>query len=191
LPPLVNLLREEAPHVQLSVLQLDAQHLDSWLETGTVDFAMGAFPHLTKGIRRQLLWTERYVSVVRKGHPRIASDPSLKEFAAEKHVLVSTIGTGHAHQLAERAVEAAVPAANIILRVPIFLAASIIAKHTDAVATLPVSIATVLAEDLDLDIVNPPIKLPKIDIFQYWHQRFHREPGSRWIRAVFARLFRA
>jgi DNA-binding transcriptional LysR family regulator len=190
LPPLVNLLREEAPHVQLSVLQLDAQHLDSWLETGTVDFAMGAFPHLTKGIRRQPLWTERYVSVVRKGHPRIAADPSLKAFAAEKHVLVSTIGTGHAHQLAERAVEAAVPAENIILRVPIFLAASIIAKHTDAVATLPVSIATVLAEDLDLDIITPPIKLPKIDIFQYWHERFHREPGNRWIRAVFARLFR-
>jgi DNA-binding transcriptional LysR family regulator len=74
--------------------------------------------------------------------------------------------------------------------VPIFLAASIIAKHTDAVATLPVSIATVLAEDLDLDIITPPIKLPKIDIFQYWHERFHREPGNRWIRAVFARLFR-
>ena len=73
---------------------------------------------------------------------------------------------------------------------PIFLAASIVAKHTDAVATLPVSIATVLAEDLDLEIVTPPIKLPKIEIFQYWHQRFNREPGNLWIRAVFSRLFR-
>src|SRR5262249_3081220 len=103
LPPLVNLLQEEAPNVRISALQLDAQHLDSWLETGTVDFAMGSFRHLTKGIRRQVLWTERYVSVVRKGHPRLASEPSLKEFAAERHVLVSTIGSGHAHQLAERA----------------------------------------------------------------------------------------
>jgi DNA-binding transcriptional LysR family regulator len=190
LPPLVNLLQQEAPHVQLSVMQLDAQHLDSWLETGTVDFAMGAFPHLTKGIRRQPLWLERYVSVVRKGHPRIDGEPSLKAFAAEKHVLVSTVGTGHAHQLAERAVEAAIAPGNIICRVPIFLAASIIAKHTDAIATLPVSIATVLAEDLDLEIVTPPIKLPKIEIFQYWHQRFHREPGNQWIRGVFSRLFR-
>jgi DNA-binding transcriptional LysR family regulator len=191
LPPLVNLLQAEAPHVRLSAMQLDAQHLDSWLETGTVDFAMGAFPHLTKGIRRQALWTERYVSVVRKGHPRIKGEPSLKAFAGEKHVLVSTFGTGHAHQLAERAVEAAIPADNIICRVPIFLAASIVAKHTDAVATLPVSIATVLAEDLDLEIVTPPIRLPKIEIFQYWHQRFNREPGNLWIRAVFSRLFRS
>ena len=190
LPPLVNLLQEEAPHVRLSAVQFDAEHLDSWLEAGTIDFAMGSFPHLTKGIRRQALWIERYVSVVRKGHPRLDAEPSLKAFAAEKHVLVSTFGTGHAHQLAERAVEAAIPLENIICRVPIFLAASIIAKRSDAVATLPLSIATVLVEDLDLAVITPPIKLPRIEISQYWHERFHREPGNQWIRSIFTRLFR-
>lgn len=190
LPPLLNLLREEAPHIQVSAMQLDAQHLDSWLETGVVDFAMGSFPHLPKSIRRQPLWIERYVSVVRKKHPRLGTSPSLKTFAAEKHVLVSTFGTGHAHQLAERAVEAAIPAENIICRVPIFIAAAVVAKHTDAVATLPLSIATVLADDLDLALIAPPIKLPRIEISQYWHERFHREPGNVWIRKVFAKLFR-
>jgi DNA-binding transcriptional LysR family regulator len=127
---------------------------------------------------------------VKKGHPRLSGAPSLKVFAAERHVLVSTFGTGHAHQRAERAVEAAVPAENIICRVPIFLAASIIAKRSDAVATLPLSIANVLADELDLEVITPPIKLPRIEISQYWHERFHREPGNRWIRSVFARLFR-
>jgi DNA-binding transcriptional LysR family regulator len=171
-------------------MQLDAQHLDSWLDTGTVDFAMGSFPQLQKSIRRQPLWIERYVSVVRKRHPRLRASPAFKAFAAEKHVLVSTFGTGHAHQLAERAVEAAIPAENIICRVPIFLAAAVVAKHTDAVATRPLSIATVLADDLDLELITPPIKLPRIEISQYWHERFHREPGNIWIRKVFARLFR-
>ena len=91
---------------------------------------------------------------------------------------------------AEQAVEAAIPPENIICRVPIFIAAAIIAKHTNAVATLPMSIATVLAEDLDLEIIRPPIKLPKIEIFQYWHNRFHQEPANKWIRSVFASLFR-
>jgi DNA-binding transcriptional LysR family regulator len=144
LPPLVNLLRDEAPHVRLRVMQLDAQHLDSWLETGTIDFAMGSFPTLVKGVRRQFLWVEEYVSVVNRGHPRVSSNPTLREFASENHVLVSTLGTGHAHKLAERAVEAAIPPQNIICRVPIFIAAAVVAKHTDAVATLPVSIASVL-----------------------------------------------
>jgi DNA-binding transcriptional LysR family regulator len=70
-----------------------------------------------------------------------------------------------------------------------FIGAAVLAKHTDAVATLPRSIATVLARDLDLTIIQPPIRLPTIDIHQYWHDRFHREPGNQWIRSVFARLF--
>jgi DNA-binding transcriptional LysR family regulator len=70
-----------------------------------------------------------------------------------------------------------------------FIGAAVLAKHTDAVATLPRSIATVLARDLDLAIIKPPIRLPTIDIYQYWHHRFHREPGSQWIRSVFATLF--
>jgi hypothetical protein len=38
--------------------------------------------------------------------------------------------------------------------------------------------------------ITPPIRLPRIEISQYWHERFHREPGNVWIRKVFAKLFR-
>jgi len=190
LPPLVERLLTEAPNVRLNVLQLEAAHLEPWLESGKLDFAMGSFPMLTKGIRRQLLWAERYVAVVRRGHPRISSDPAMRAFAAEKHVLVSIAGSGHAHQTMERALEAAIPAENIICRIPTFIGAAVLAKHSDAVAVLPHSIATVLAQDLDLQIIRPPVKLPKIDIYQYWHDRLHRDPGNQWIRSVFNALFR-
>jgi len=189
LPPLVDRLLREAPNVRLRVLQLDAQHLEPWLESGKLDFAMGSFASLTKGIRRQPLWVERYVSVARKSHPRIGSEPTARAFAAEKHVLVSISGSGHAHQMAERALEAAVPVENIICRIPMFIGAAVVAKHTDAIATLPLSVATVLAKDLDLQVITPPLRLPKIDIYQYWHGRFRRAPGNQWIRSVFKSLF--
>ena len=189
LPPLVDRLLDEAPNVRLSVLQLEAAHLEPWLESGKLDFAMGSFPSLTKGIRRQPLWVERYVSVARRSHPRLGAEPSLRTFAAEKHVLVSISGSGHAHRLAERALEAAIPAENIICRIPMFIGAAIVAKQTDAVATLPLSVATVLAKDLDLQVITPPVKLPRIDIYQYWHDRLHRDPGNQWIRSIFKSLF--
>jgi DNA-binding transcriptional LysR family regulator len=190
LPPLVERLLTEAPNVRLNVLQLEAAHLEPWLESGKLDFAMGSFPMLTKGIRRQLLWAERYVAVVRRGHPRISSDPAMRAFAAEKHVLVSIAGSGHAHQTMERTLEAAIAPVNIICRIPTFIGAAVLAKHSDAVAVLPHSVATVLAQDLDLQIIKPPVKLPKIDIYQYWHDRLHRDPGNQWIRSVFNSLFR-
>lgn len=190
LPPLVDILAREAPHIRLRALPIDTQQLEPWLESGKIDFVLGSFPGLVNGIRRQPLWLERYASVVRRGHPRLGKAPSLRAFAAEKHVLVSTAGTGHAHQMAERAVEHAVPAENIVCRVPMFIGAAFVVKHSDAVATLPVTLASVLASDLGLQVVAPPIKLPKIEICQYWHERFHRDPGNKWIRSVFARLFR-
>lgn len=190
LPPLVSKVLADAPRVRLRVMQLDGQHLESWLESGTVDFAMGSFPSIVKGIRRQPLWIEEYVSVMNRGHPRLSTTPTLKEFTAEHHVLVSTLGAGHAHQQVERSLEAVIPPDNIICRVPIFIAAAVVAKHTDAIATLPLSIANTLAADLNLEVVRPPLKLPKIEIFQYWHDRFHREPGNKWIRSVFQSMFR-
>jgi DNA-binding transcriptional LysR family regulator len=54
---------------------------------------------------------------------------------------------------------------------------------------LPLSVATVLAKDLDLQVITPPVKLPKIDIYQYWHDRLHRDPGNQWIRSIFKALF--
>jgi DNA-binding transcriptional LysR family regulator len=190
LPPLVERLLREAPGVRLNVAQLEPAHLERWLESGKLDFAMGSFPSMPKGIRRQPLWVERYVSVARRGHPRLSREPTLRAFAAEKHVMVSIAGSGHAHEIMQRALEAAIPRENVVCRIPIFTGAAILAKHTDAIATLPLSVATVLAADLDLQIITPPIKLPKIDISQYWHSRFHNDPANQWIRAVFKSLFR-
>jgi len=36
-----------------------------------------------------------------------------------------------------------------------------------------------------------PVKMPRLDVSQYWHERFHRDPGNQWIRSVFASLFAA
>jgi DNA-binding transcriptional LysR family regulator len=59
------------------------------------------------------------------------------------------------------------------------------------VATLPAGIATELGDAFKLRSFAPPMRLPRIDVSQHWHERFHREPGSQWIRDVFAELFSA
>jgi DNA-binding transcriptional LysR family regulator len=191
LPRLIDFLEQHAPHVQLKVLSPDIEGLEASLESGQLDFAMGSFPVLSKRIRRQLLWSVTYASVVRHDHPRLHERPSLRAFAAERHILVSTAGTGHAHQAAERAIERILPPEQIVCRVPTFVAAAYLASRTDAVVTVPEAMAAELAGLLGLRLFTPPMKLPRIDVSQYWHERFHREPGNEWIRGVFATLFGA
>jgi DNA-binding transcriptional LysR family regulator len=189
LPRLLSHLESHAPGVKLRVTPIDLEGLEAALEAGHLDFAMGSFPSRSKRIRRQVLWSVGYVSVARRGHPRLTAKPSLTAFAAERHVLVSTAGTGHAHQLVERALERAIPTENIVCRVPTFMAAAFAASRTDNVATLPAGIAAELGDALKLAVFPTPTRLPRIDVAQYWHERFHREPGNQWIRGVFAQLF--
>ncbi len=189
LPQVMRDLQREAPGVQLRVLPLQERNLLDSLETGEADLAVGAFPSLLQNIRRQRLYAESYACVVRKDHPRVAEPLSREAFVAERHVIVSAAGTGHSLQVIERALDAILPPRNIILRVPLLVAAAVVARHSDSVATLPRRIATLLAADLDLQVVSLPIDLPPIEIAQYWHERFHRDSGNRWLRSLFHRLF--
>ena len=189
LPRLLSHLEAHAPGVRLRVKPMQFDELEAALEAGQLDFAMGSFRSRSKRIRRQALWSVGYVSVVRRDHPRLATKPSLAAFGAERHVLVSTAGTGHEHQLVERALERALPEEHIVCRVPSFMAAAYAASRTDVVATVPAGIASELSDALRLRVFATPIRLPRIEVAQHWHERFHREPGSRWIRAVFTDLF--
>jgi len=190
LPALLDALKEQAPHVRLQIVPLDLARLESSLESGSLDFATGSFPGLSKRVRRQFLWSVSYVGVARKGHPRIGDKPSSKAFAAERHVLVYSAGTGHAHLRTERALEKALPPESIVCRVPSFVGAAVLVAMTDLVATLPLGMAEALAPHLGLQLFPVPVKTPTIDIYQYWHERFHRDPGNQWIRELCVDLFR-
>jgi DNA-binding transcriptional LysR family regulator len=191
LPRLLSHLEAHAPGVRLRVTPIEFEALEAALEAGRLDFAMGSFRSRSKRIRRQTLWSVAYVSVVRRDHPRLGARPSLAAFGAERHVLVSTAGTGHEHQLVERALERALRPEQIVCRVPTFIAAAYAASRTDVVATLPAGIAAELGDAFNLRAFASPMRLPRIDVSQHWHERFHREPGNRWIRGVFAELFAA
>jgi DNA-binding transcriptional LysR family regulator len=189
LPALIRAIGDRAPKVRLQIMPLDVARLESSLESGKLDFATGSFPGLSKRIRRQFLWSVSYVGVARHDHPRLKDKPTLKAFAAEKHVLVYSAGTGHAHLRTERALEKALPNDHIVCKVPSFVSAAVLVGMSDLVATLPAGMAQTLAPHLGLKIFPVPLRTPSIDIYQYWHERFHRDPGNEWIRELFAELF--
>jgi len=189
LPAVIKLLLERAPGVRLRAAQISLEDLHESLESGEIDLAVGEFPSLMQGIRRQKLFSGQHMSIFQKQHPRLARALSAREFMEAQHVFVTAAGTGHPHQTAERSLEAQLPAANVIARVPSFTAAAILAKHTGAIATLPGPVAEVLARELGMQQAKPPIKLPEFEIAQYWHERFDRDPGNQWLRSILNELF--
>jgi DNA-binding transcriptional LysR family regulator len=190
LPPLLDRMAGAAPQVRLRAVPLGSWQIESKLESGEADLAVGAFPRAASHLRRQKLYSDFYVSVARKDHPRLREMRTATGFGAQRHILITASEIGHgAHSQAERAISAKIVPSNVLLRVPSFLAGAIVASQTDGVATLPANLAASVAAPLGLIAFKTPLALPRIEIAQYWHERFHRDAAHRWLRALTFEMF--
>lgn len=190
LPPLTRRLAAEGPGLKVNAVPLESRQLEAKLESGEVDLALGAFSAAGPGLRRQRLYAEGYVSVARADHPRRATLSTRPGGRVAPHILVTASGTGHAaHRIVQTAIEAAVAPENIQLRLPSFIAAAIVASQSDGIATIPARLAQVIAKPLGLATFRPFVALPSIEIAQFWHERYHRDPGHRWLRSLCFDLF--
>jgi len=54
-------------------MPLDSRQFELKLEAGEADLALGAFPDAARHLRRQRLFFDGYVTVVRNDHPRFAA----------------------------------------------------------------------------------------------------------------------
>jgi DNA-binding transcriptional LysR family regulator len=190
LPSLTARLASDGPRLTLEAVPLDSRHFEAKLASGDADLALGAFPKAPRGLRRQPLYVDRYVSVVRRAHPGLRRLRTAAGFRQARHVVVTASETGHgAHEVAQLALETAIAPDNVLLQMPSFVAAAVVASQTDGIATIPANLAHALS-GLQLAVFRPPIAIPPIEVAQYWHERYQKDPGHRWLRETCFALFR-
>jgi DNA-binding transcriptional LysR family regulator len=190
LPALTARLAACGPRLKLEAVPLDAHNFEARLASGEADLALGAYAKAPQDLRRQLLYHDGYLSVVRRGNPRKRLLGRIAEFSSAQHIVVTASETGHtAHRMAQETIEGAVAAERILLRLPSFIAAALVAAGTDGIATLPANLAIAVKERLHLSTFQTPVKMPPISVAQYWHARVHQDPGHRWLRQTCFGLF--
>ena len=186
LPRLMRKLGEVAPGVTLSTVRNTAVNLADELEAGRVDMALGLLPQLKGGFFQRLLFRQRYVCIFRKGHALDKESMSLEAFEAAQHIVVVAGGTGHAivdDTIARRNVKR-----NVRLSVPHFVALGHILSTTDLIATAPERYVREGMAPFGLTYLPHPVPFPEFDVNLFWHAKFHKEPGSQWLREVIAGL---
>src|SRR5688500_3110187 len=105
LPPLVERVQREAPGVRLEAVALEVDDIADALAAGALDVAIGFLPGLGAPVRRQPLFKDPYLCLMREDHP-IAS-LTQKRFLEASHALVIYRG---GHRVIEEALERAGPA---------------------------------------------------------------------------------
>jgi DNA-binding transcriptional LysR family regulator len=185
-PAMDRILRKEAPDVCLRFLP---SVMEDWipLRDGVADLSVCILGHFPPEFKTRQLFTDRFVCVVRRGHPAAGRRLTLDQYLALDHVVVSPLGRpSHVDAvLAERGLER-----RIRRIVPFFNAGLIMAAATDYVLTVSDRAALALAPALGLRIIEPPLPLSSYSLNLLWHPRLENEPANRWLRDVFVRAAR-
>ena len=177
LPALAG-LREAAPGTRIAVLQTVPPLIARQAEQGDIDLAFHTTDGSPESLHRQALFSERYVLAGRAGHPGLQRRPTVKQFCAFEHVLVSPDGGGF-FGVTDEALAAAGLSRRVVLSVPHFLYVTSVLAGTDLVSILP---ARLVQGNAALQVVEPPVAVPGYEMSMLWHERVHRDPAHQWLR---------
>jgi DNA-binding transcriptional LysR family regulator len=188
LPALLKRLAGCAPGIRAKVIRIPERNLQEAMASGDVDLAVGLFPSLKAGFFQQRLYRDTFVCVARLDHPIFRKAITRKDYLNATHAIVESAGTGH-----QAAIEKILADQHVNLRttlvVPHFLSLPLIVAQTDHVITIPRRMAAAFQGFDGIRVFEPPMDFPDIDIKQHWHERFHHDAASRWMRALIAETF--
>lgn len=182
-----RILREDAPSVCVRFVP-NTPDDPGLLREGGSDLAVGIYGDLPQEMRAQRLLTDRFVCVVRKGHPSVGKRLSLSQFVQLSHIQVAPRGRPGGYLddvLREKGLKRTVARA-----VPYFVTALQLAAETDYVLTISERIATRFASTFGLRLLEVPVKLRPYALSLVWHPRVDADAGHRFVREVFLRAAR-
>jgi DNA-binding transcriptional LysR family regulator len=188
LPRLLEHLRRLAPNAPVRAVSVPHAQLMTAMQTGEVDLAVGYFPDLRGGQSfQQKLFGHGFTCLVRKGHPCAGEPLTKRKFCGLSHAVVQA--QGRSQEVFEAYLSRLGLRRRIALHVPHFMSIPYVIAKSDLLVTVPVAVGTAFSERGDVQLLKPTFTLPRFDLKQHWHRRFHKDARNRWLRTQVASLF--
>jgi len=179
-PALLARVDQEAPGVRLRFVQ--KTNKDSTpLRDGIVDLETGVVGETTgPEVRAQALFRDRFIGVVRRGHPLGKGRITPARYAAARHVFVSRRGLDRGP--IDDALQALGLQRKIVATVGGFATALALARDSDLVASVPERHTGKLRDGMHS--FRLPVAIPEITVSLLWHPRMDADPAHRWLRRL-------
>jgi len=189
LPRLIDQLELVAPLVSISTVRTQRENIAEAMESGHVDMSIGTLSGLQQQFFQRSLFKQPYVCMFRKGHALDKGSLSLDDFSAAEHLVVAPPGSAHAQ--VNESIERRGVKRKVRLSVPHWTAVGHIlgSGKCNLIATVPESYASRCAGPFGLTYVPHPMTLPAVTVSLFWHPKFHREAGNKWLRNLIFSLF--
>ena len=181
---LVGALTEAAPGVRLRFAPKPDKGVQS-LRDGLIDLEIGVLGDTGPEIMIQSLFQDRFVGVVRQGHPLASGTVTASRYAACGHVVASRRGLMRGP--VDDALEALGLQRRVMVVVPSFPAAMAVSATSNLVGLVTSSF--VRAEQTGMNgtpmhCFALPVRTDAITVSQMWHPRANADPPHQWLRGV-------
>lgn len=149
------------------------------LRDGIVDLETGVIGATTAPeLRVQALFRDRFVGVVRMGHPLSQGKLTPSRYAAGQHVCVSRQGVDKGP--IDEALSILGLKRKVVTIVGGFSTALALARASDLIASVPERHTGNLRAGMHSFTI--PVPTPEITISMHWHPRLDADPAHRWLR---------
>lgn len=177
-PRLIARVAEEAPGVRLYFVP--KPNKDSTpLRDGTVDLETGVVTSaIGPEVRAQALFRDRFIGVVRHGHPLSRGKMTPARYAAGGHIGVSRRGLDRGP--IDDALDALALKRHIVTLVASFATALALARSSDLIVSVPERHAESLRAGMHSFAL--PVTVPDLTVSLLWHPRLEADPAHRWLR---------
>lgn len=183
LPILMQRIQQEAPGISIESYAVPRENIVREFAAGQLDFALDV-PLLNEDrLRHQPLLQDRFVCLARHGHPLIQGELSMDQYLSCSHIHISSRRKGQGY--IDMTLNRMGLQRNTALRVKHSRAAPPIVKQTDLLLTIPET----LARDSDMQILELPFDLPKVDWHLYWAADYENDKAHSWMRAMIFDIF--
>jgi DNA-binding transcriptional LysR family regulator len=179
-PDLIARVGEEAPGVQLRFVQKPDKD-SAPLRDGTVDLETGVVGEkASPELHTRALFQDRFIGVVRMGHPLSQGRITPARYAAGRHIGISRRGLGKGP--IDEALSPLGLERKIVTIVGSFSTALALARASDLITSVPERHSGNLR--VGMHSFPLPFPTPEITISMLWHPRLHADPVHRWLRAL-------
>ena len=187
MPKLTARIQPTAPSVILQMMDYPSTDVFGVLSDGRADLVVDRALETPDWISNKTLFRSWLVCVARKAHPlltakRVKAGETIPAdvFCALPQVLRSADGSRTG--TIDPALKRLGLSRKVVVTVPHFQAVALTAATSDLLGSIPVHLARLVAERLDLDVFMPPMESPAMDVTMYWHRRAERDAGNVWLR---------
>ncbi|MEO5739933.1 MAG: LysR family transcriptional regulator [Burkholderiales bacterium] len=177
-PDLITRVGAQAPGVRLRFVQKPDKESGP-LRDGTVDLETGVVEKTTAPeLRVQALFRDRYIGVVRTGHPLAKGAMTPARYASGRHIHVSRQGLDKGP--IDEALKSLGLERQVVTIVGGFATALALGRGSDLIASVPERHTGNLRAGMHSFPL--PVDVPGITVSLLWHPRLDADPAHRWLR---------